>query len=186
MSIPGVPLYRGSGLSQAISYASNIQAGANTVKVALNGATPFVDVRITEYHGMASNSAFVAGSSVQGSGSLAATPNISAEAGNLLFAAGMTVNAFTGASSGYTKRVITSPDSDIVEDRVVANAGSYNATASNNNGAYVLQVAAFRVPAPAPARAPAPAPNPMVCSVTGGTSSSPHIWYVFPYSVYAV
>jgi len=46
---------RGNGLSQAIYYARNIKAasaGANTVTVAFNAATPFIDIRATEYSGL--------------------------------------------------------------------------------------------------------------------------------------
>src|SRR5262249_41206970 len=42
-----------SGLSQSIYYAKNIAAaaaGANTVTVTFNGATPFPDIRILEYN----------------------------------------------------------------------------------------------------------------------------------------
>ena len=50
-----VPTARGSGISQAIYYAKNIKAataGANTVTVTFNTATPFVDVRAVEYSGL--------------------------------------------------------------------------------------------------------------------------------------
>ena len=52
-----VPTARGSGVSQAIYYASNIKAaaaGTNTVTATFNTATPYVDVRALEYSGLAS------------------------------------------------------------------------------------------------------------------------------------
>ena len=156
-----VPLFRGSGLSQAIYYASNIKAGANTVKVVLNDATPYVDVRITQYSGLASSSGFVAGSSVEGTGNLATTPNIGAYANNLLFAVGMTLSGFTGAGSGYTKRVITNPKLDIGENRVASSHGSYNAAAPINNASHILQVAAVGA-----------SPNPNSCSGSGPCAHS--------------
>jgi hypothetical protein len=61
----------------------------------------------------------------------------------LLFAAGMTSAVFTAPGSGFVSRVITSPDGDIVEDRVAATAGSYQASATLSGGAWLLQVAAF-------------------------------------------
>jgi hypothetical protein len=112
-----VPLSQVGGFSQAIYYASNIKAGANTVKVVLNGATPYVDLRIAEYSGLPTSSPLVAQSSVSGSGTSVTTP-ITAQAGNLLFAAGMTASSFNGAGAGFTNRVITNPDGDIVEDAV--------------------------------------------------------------------
>jgi len=45
--------------------------------------------------------------------------------------------------------VITSPDSDIVEDQIAAAAGSYNATASlNTSTAWLMQLAAFKAVLP--------------------------------------
>ena len=46
---------RGTGVSQAIYYASNIKAaaaGTNTVTVKFNAATPYVDIRALEYSGL--------------------------------------------------------------------------------------------------------------------------------------
>ena len=59
----------------------------------------------------------------------------------------MTSGAFTGAGSGYTKRIITSPDADIAEDRVVTSTGSYAATAPVN-GTWLMQLATFRAAGP--------------------------------------
>jgi hypothetical protein len=61
----------------------------------------------------------------------------------LLFAAGMTGVSFSGPGAGFTSRVITAPDADIIEDAVAAAAGSYNATAPLSGGTWVLQLAAF-------------------------------------------
>ena len=50
-----VPTARGTGLSQAIYYAPNIKAApaaSNTVTVTFNTATPYVDIRATEYSGL--------------------------------------------------------------------------------------------------------------------------------------
>ena len=50
---------------------------------------------------------------------------------------------FTGAGSGFTSRIITTPDADIAEDKVVTNSGSYNATATCS-AAWVMQMIAFK------------------------------------------
>ena len=50
-----VPTARGTGISQAIYYAPNIKAApaaTNTVTVTFNTATPYVDIRATEYSGL--------------------------------------------------------------------------------------------------------------------------------------
>ena len=59
------PIARGSGLSQAIYYASNIKAAAagNTVTVTFNVSTPFIDIRALEYSGLDPVSPFDVGAS---------------------------------------------------------------------------------------------------------------------------
>ena len=44
----------------------------------------------------------------------------------------MTKKRFTAAGAGFTKRIITSPDGDIAEDRNATAMGSYTATAPLN------------------------------------------------------
>jgi hypothetical protein len=57
----------------------------------------------------------------------------------------MTTKSFTAAGAGFTKRVITSPDGDIAEDRTTSAIGSYNATAPLDvAGAWLIQIATFR------------------------------------------
>jgi hypothetical protein len=41
----------------------------------------------------------------------------------------MVLTFTAGPGPGYTQRVVTNPDGDIVEDRVAAAAGAFNATA---------------------------------------------------------
>ena len=83
-------------------------------------------------------------SSAAGSVALAssgpATTNFAKE---LLVGVGMTSGAFSGAGTGYTTRIITNPDADIAEDRVVSSVGSYSATAPQN-GTWVMQMVAFK------------------------------------------
>src|SRR5215472_6862393 len=155
-----VVIFHGANFSQAIFYASNVKAGANTVNVVLNGSALYVDVRVAEYSGLAATSALIMGASASGSGNLATTPNITAESNSLLFAAGMVLSQFNGAGSGYVTRVLTDPDEDIVEDRFVSAAGSYNATAPVGNASWLLQVAAFRSVPPSPAPAPSTSVGP--------------------------
>jgi hypothetical protein len=42
--------------------------------------------------------------------------------------------------------MITSPDGDIAEDRIVTVTGSYQATASLSAGPWIMQMAGFRAP----------------------------------------
>jgi hypothetical protein len=56
----------------------------------------------------------------------------------------MTGATFTAPGSGYTSRVITAPDGDLVEDALGIAAGSHGASASLNSGTWILQLAAFK------------------------------------------
>jgi hypothetical protein len=140
-----VATFRGSGLSQAIYYAKGIAgAGSNTVTVRFDKAVTYADVRILEYGGLDQTSPFDVGRSAAGSSATAdsgtATTSV---AGELVVGAGTTTGCFGGAGSGFTARVITSPDCDIAEDRTVTATGSYSATAPQN-GTWVMQIATFK------------------------------------------
>ena len=142
---PAIATYRGSGMSQAIWYASNIVAGANQVTVGFDRPAVFVDLRITEYTRIRSVNPFDGGVSANGSGANATTSSLVVPApSELLFAAGMTGAVFTGPGPGYTSRVITSPDGDLVEDAIAPSAGNATASAPLSAGTWLLQLAAFR------------------------------------------
>ncbi len=149
---PAISTFRGNGMSQAIYFATNIPAGTNAVTVTFNQPAAYVDLRVTEYSGLSPTNVFDAGVSAAGVGTGADSGPLSVTATNeLLFGAGMTADTFTGPGSGFTLRVITSPDSDMVEDQIASTTGSYNATASlNNSTPWLMQLAAFR-PAAIPA-----------------------------------
>jgi glucose/arabinose dehydrogenase/PKD repeat protein len=139
---------RGNGVSQAVYYAKNIAAGgagANTVKVNFDQAVSYPDIRILEYGGLDRTSPLDVTRSAAGSGSTASSGfgPMTTFATELILGAGTTTGTFKSAGTGFTGRIITSPDGDIVEDRVVTSTGSYSATASGN-GRWVMQMVAFR------------------------------------------
>jgi hypothetical protein len=139
-----VPTCRGNGLSQAIYYSAGIKAGSNAVTVTFNQAAASVDLRVTEYSGLAQANSLGGGGSGTGTGTSAASGAVTTTTANqLLFGAGMTTAHFTGAGAGFTSRVITSPDGDIVEDMVASAPGAYATTAPSTSGAWVMQAAAF-------------------------------------------
>jgi hypothetical protein len=140
-----VPLARANTMSQAIYYATNIVASAaNTVTVTFSPSAAFPDIRILEYKNLNRTAPFDVGATSSGTAATATSGNITTTAApEVLVGGGMTQGYFTGAGTSYTKRMITSPDADIAEDRVVTTSGSYNATAPVN-GAWLMQVAAFR------------------------------------------
>ncbi len=141
------PLTRGAALSQAIYDAPNIksaQAGTNTVTVQFSGAVPWVDLRIAEYAGVATVNPVDVAASASGSGTTANSGNLATtNATDLIFGAGMTTGGFTGAS-GFTTRIITTPDADIVFDKNVTSTGTYSAVAQKDNSAWIMQGVAFR------------------------------------------
>ena len=138
-------------LSQSIYYAKNIAAaaaGANTVTVTFSTAAAYPDIRILEYKGADPNNpvdvtAANSGSSTTSSSGSATTTN----ATDLIFGANMVYTTTTGPGSGFTKRLLTSPDGDIAEDRMVTATGSYSATAPvSPSGRWIMQMVAFRTP----------------------------------------
>jgi hypothetical protein len=66
----------------------------------------------------------------------------------------------TDAGGNFTTRLLTSPDGDIAEERVVAAIGSYRATAPlTGAGGWVMQMAAFRAAATQQSPPPPTAPQ---------------------------
>jgi fibronectin type 3 domain-containing protein len=139
-----------SGLeSQSIYYAQNIaaaSANANTVTVTFAAAAAYPDIRIAEYSGLNTvnplnvTAASTGNSSTSSSGAVTTT-----YANDLLVGANLVQTATTGAGSGFTKRLLTSPDADILEDRTVTATGSYSATAPlKPAGQWIMQMVAFR------------------------------------------
>ena len=143
------PVVRGSGISQAIYYANNIKAsaaGANTVTVTFNASTAFVDLRITEYSGLDKVNPLDVNQSASGTAATANSGAVTTTAANeLLFAAGTTTGSFSGAGTGFTDRIIISPNADNVEDRLVTALGTYSATAPlAGSAAWVMQMVTFK------------------------------------------
>jgi fibronectin type 3 domain-containing protein len=158
----------GSGLSQSIYLAKNIvaaAAGTNRVTVAFSPAAQYPDVRILEYGGIdpanpVDNTAAATGNSTTSNSGVAVTANPT----DLLVGANMVFTGTTGPGSGFTTRVITNPDGDIAEDRLVTAAGSYSATAPlSSAGAWVMQMVALRAAGSQP---PGPDVTPPVISLT--------------------
>ena len=139
-----------SGLaSQSIYYAKNIASatpGANTVSVTFSTAAVSPDIRILEYSGADPNTpvdvtAANTGSSSTSSSGAATTTN----ANDLIFGANLVQTTTTGPGSGFTQRLLTSPDGDIAEDQAVVVTDGYSATAPlSSSGPWIMQMVAFR------------------------------------------
>ena len=135
-------------LSQSIYYAKSIAsaaAGANTVTVTFTQAANYPDIRTLEYAGLNPSNpvdvttASTGSSSVSSSGAVNTT-----NAADLIFGVNIVTGSTSGPGSGFTSRMLTSPDGDIAEDEIVATAGSYAATAPVSSGSWIMQMVAFR------------------------------------------
>jgi hypothetical protein len=133
----------GTGLQQSIYYLSNIAGGNNTVTVTFNQPAAYPDVRILEYRGVTTVDATMGSS---GSGTAATSGAATTTSANeLIFGANMVFTTTRAAGTGFTRRIITSPDGDIAEDKVVTTAGSNSATATlNSSGPWVMQMVTFK------------------------------------------
>jgi hypothetical protein len=153
------PTTRLNLLTQSIYYAKNIAtaaAGSNVVTVTFDGAAIFPDIRIAEYRGIDSVNPVDGVTAGQGSSSSSTSGTLTTTNANDVLVAANTVTSVTvGPGVGFTARVITSPDADILEDQVVGVVGSYSATATMNNGSWVMQMVAFRAAAGTLNHAPA-------------------------------
>ena len=166
------PTVHGSVQSQAIYYAPNIKAAAanaNTVTVTFNRAAAYVDLRASEYSGLDATAPFDVAASATGSASTAASPSVTTSySSELIFGAGDTSGVFSAAGTGFTKRIITNPDSDITEDKTVSAIGSYNAT-GKQSGAWVMQVVAFKATGAAPDTTPPSVPAGLSATAVSST-----------------
>ncbi len=142
--LPAIGLTRGTNLSQRIYYAPNILPGPNTVTVTFSQAVPFPDVRVLEYTGLSAPD----GPGAEASGNSATTscgPVTNSVANELIFAANTVATHTNAADPSFTERIITTPDGDLAEDRVVSAVGSYSASDQLSvSGPWVMQMVAFK------------------------------------------
>ena len=132
----------------AIYYAANITAtgaSGNAVTVTFSISTRYPDIRIAEYSGINPTTPLDVTASAEGTGTAGNSGAVATtNANDLLVGASQVQNVTTAAGSGYTKRLITSPNGDILEDRIVTAVGSYSATATIASGGWIMQMVAFR------------------------------------------
>src|SRR6185437_15295590 len=153
----------------AIYYAGGVAAApaGNAVTVMFDGAADYPDLRIVEYSGIDPTRPLdgVIGSS--GTGDTSSSGSLTTTNGNdLLVAANYVAQTTSAADPAYTLQIMTSPDGDLVEDRLVSAAGSQAATATlSASGWWVMQLAAFR----AAAGPSLPAPTNLLAKVVSGS-----------------
>jgi hypothetical protein len=135
--------------SQSIYYAKNIAAataGANVVTVTFTSSARYPDIRILEYSGIDPVNPLDGATGATGSGSPSSCGPLTTTSttGDLLVGANTVSDVTTGPGANFTQRLLTNPDGDIAEDRVVTAAGSYSASAPLGGGGWVMQIVAFR------------------------------------------
>jgi chitodextrinase len=143
------PTTSAGNATQVIYYAQNIAAAAasaNTVTVSFNTTVNYPDVRVLEYSGISASSALDVGVGASGNGtSLSSGSATTSNATDVLVGASYIGAGFVAAGAGYTARLVTNPDDDLVEDRVVSVTGSYSAGSTQSSSSWwVMQMAAFR------------------------------------------
>jgi hypothetical protein len=143
------PTVQSGTATQSIYYAKNIVAaspGANTVTVTFNGSARYPDIRILEYSGLDTTNPLDGKAAASGSGTSASSGALTTtNANDLIIGANVVQTGTTGAGTGFTLRLITNPDSDIVEDRLVTVIGTYSATAPLTSSAkWIMQSVAFK------------------------------------------
>ena len=78
-------------------------------------------------------------SSTSGSGSVTTTNPT-----DLIFGANLVQTLTSGPGTGFTQRLMTSPDGDIAQDQMVTAKASYSSTAPLKSGQWIMQMVAFR------------------------------------------
>ena len=118
--------------SQSIYYAKNIQAaaaGANTVTVAFSRAASFPDIRIAEYSGADPSNPVDVTAAAPATAQPATADRRRRPTQRICSLVPIWCRPRHGAGDQFHHRLLTNPDGDIAEDRMVTSTGSYSATA---------------------------------------------------------
>jgi fibronectin type 3 domain-containing protein len=169
-ALAGAPTVLSGFASQSIYYAKNIAAAGpngNTVTVTFATAAAFPDIRILEYKGAdLANPVDVTASGVGTSASSSSAAATTTNPTDLILGANLVETTTSGPGTGFTRRLLTSPDGDIAEDESVSSVGSYSATAPlSAPGRWIMQMVAFRTPTVADTTPPT-APSNLTATAT--------------------
>jgi hypothetical protein len=168
------PTVRVGAATQSIYYSANIAASpanGNTVTVTFSPGASHPDVRIAEYRGVSAATPVDVTVAAQGSSSTSSSGNVATTyANDLLVGANMVQTRTPSADSPFTSRIITHPDGDILEDRIVTSTGTYNASASlSASGWWIMQLVAFRAASTSADTQPPTAPGTLVPTIVSST-----------------
>jgi hypothetical protein len=144
--INGPTNWNGASYRAELWYAYNITGGggAITVTAQLSGApTSFSQIYISEYSGIATispldqNSVAIGNSAAVNSGAKTTTA-----ANELVYGASIGASGTLTTGAGFTNR--STANSNIIEDKNAASAGSYSAGFTSASGNWIAQMATFR------------------------------------------
>jgi chitodextrinase len=134
--------FTGSRYNQ-IWYATNIKAGANTVTVNFGGPSLGALLFIHEYSGISVSLPLDVTSAASGNGvAMDSGSAVVSQPNELIFGAGEPANNVTSPGNGFARRGTLG--SNITEDKVVVNSGSYSASATGDGGAWDMLMATFK------------------------------------------
>ena len=162
---------QGTGLTQSIYYAKDILGGNNSVIVTFSRPATFPDVRVLEYSGAdPANPLDVVASASGNSGSASSGSATTRVANELIFGANTVATGNLTAGSNFTPRIVTSPDSDLAEDRTVTTIGTYSATATlTASGPWVMQMVTLKASGAGSSAPSISSVSPSSGSTNGGT-----------------
>jgi hypothetical protein len=131
-------------LSQSVYYAKNIRGGGNSVTVRFSQAST-ADIRVAEYSGLDPANPLLATTFGTGTGNQSRTGTLIVTAPKVLLVAANVITSWTSSvTTGFTTRMVTNPDGDLVADRIVS-AGSHTVSANLvDSGPWVMHLIAFQ------------------------------------------
>jgi hypothetical protein len=129
------------GVSTRVYYASNVKSGADTVTVSLSANSPYLEIYLAEYSGVASVSPIDVQAGASGNAGAVSSGNATTTvAGDIVY--GFCIGDTTcTAGSGFTPR--STFHSNLVEDMVAVRPSSYAATGSAGSG-WTMQMVALK------------------------------------------
>src|SRR6185369_6243311 len=129
----------------------------------------YPDVRVLEYSGAdLLNPVDVSAAATGSGGTTNSGSATTTNATDLIFGANIVTGITSGPGTGFTQRLLTSPDGDIAEDRAVTTTGTYSATAPAS-GSWIMQMVAFRTPISGVDTQPPTAPSNLTAIAASGS-----------------
>jgi hypothetical protein len=129
---------------EANLYYARITAKAATfnIHVTFEGVIQNPDIRLAEYRNLTPQAPLTTSAVVENGTTLTTGP-LDVTATPSLVIAATCVGNYTTSIEGYTQRVFTSPNGDVLSDLLAAQPGSYSAVTTTTAGAIIVNLVAF-------------------------------------------